>query len=524
MTDLELSVLGPLSATRGNRALDLRGPRQRAVLAVLIAAAPATVPVDDLLTQAWPADAAPVSGTLHHYISRLRGELEPAPATTPSVVVRRGNGYALAVPADAVDATRFTALAARGAAVLLSGGDPRAAAELLSSALGLWRGAAYAEVADLDALAPVVARLTEVRTAATEDLIDALLRSGRTAEAIGRAREHTAGHPLRERGWELLALSLYRAGRQAEALAALRTVRHVLAEELGLDPGPGLVAVEAEVRAQTAPTGTAATLTALPAQTVRSLPVPLGDLVGRDAETNLVDDVLDRARLVTLTGPGGVGKTRLALAVGHLRAARGQEVALVEVEALDDPELLAPTVGAALGIPGAPDERGLADALTSWTGLLVLDNCEHLVADVARLATALLGSTTGMQVLATSREVLDVAGERTVQVLPLESEKDAVELFVRRVRAVAPDWEPDPDEGRAVRRICADLDGLPLALELAAARTRVLSVEQLADALDEDRFAVLGQTRRDAPRSQRGLERTVEWGYRALGAEERTLF
>lgn len=252
MSALELSVLGPLSATRDGRALALGGPRQRAVLAVLVAAAPRTVGVDELLGQAWPPTAAPVVGTLHHYVSRLRAALEPGQPGPPAVLLRRGNGYALAVPRDAVDANRFTDSAAHGAR-LLAAGAPGAAAEVLGAALDLWRGDAYADAADLHALAPVVGRLTDARIAATEDLTDALLRTGRAAEAAGLARESTARHPLRERGWALLALALYRSGRQAEALSALREVRTVLVDQLGLDPGPGLVAAETAIRAHTAP-------------------------------------------------------------------------------------------------------------------------------------------------------------------------------------------------------------------------------------------------------------------------------
>jgi predicted ATPase/DNA-binding SARP family transcriptional activator len=536
---LELTVLGPVAASRDGRALDLRGPRQRAVLAVLAAAAPATVGVDELLAAAWPPGARPGQGTLQHYVSRLRAVLEPAqPAGAgPEVLVRRGNGYALVVAPETVDAVRFTRLAAEGVEAL-AGGRAGEAAELLEAGLGLWRGAAYADVADLDAMVPVVARLTELRTAAAEDLIDALLRSGRAAEAVGRAREHTAAHPLRERGWELLALGLYRTGRQADALSALRTVRQVLAEELGLDPGPGLVAVEAAVRAQAVPTDPAPTDPA-PAVPVgpasagpvgpgapphRSLPVPLGDLVGRDAEVARVDTALDRCRLVTLTGPGGVGKTRLALAVAHRRAARSPDVVLAELGALDDPALLPSTVAAALGVPGGQDAVHLAEVVRGWSGVLVLDNCEHLVEHVAGLLPSLLGSAPGLRVLVTSREVLDVGGEHVHEVRPLDPAGEATELFLRRVRAVAPGWVPDTADEVAVRRICALLDGLPLAVELAAARVRVLSVPQLAEALEGDRFGVLADAPRDAPRSQRGLARTVEWSCAGLDSAEQAVF
>ncbi|MGY1714146.1 BTAD domain-containing putative transcriptional regulator [Geodermatophilus sp. SYSU D01106] len=519
MTGVELSVLGPVSAARDGRPLDLGGPRQRAVLAVLVAAAPGTVGAGELIGQAWPDGAEVGPGTLHHYVSRLRSALEPdrRAGSPPEVLVRRGTGYALAVDPGAVDAVRFTRAAARGSGALAAG-RPAEAAGLLSGALGLWRGTAYADVADLAALVPAVARLTELRTAATEDLVDALLQAGRTAEAVGRAREHTASHPLRERGWELLALALYRSGRQADALAALATVRRILGEELGLDPGPGLAAVEAAVRAQEVPAAPAP-----PPARARALPLPLGDLVGRDADAAAADTDLDRSRLVTLTGPGGVGKTRLALAVAHRRAARGEDAALVRLDALDDPSLLPATVAAALGLPGAPDAAALADRVAGWAGLLVLDGCEHLVDSAAALVPALLGAAPGLRVLATSREALDVGGEQLHAVRPLSPEH-AAELFTRRARTALPGRTPEDGETEDVRRICAGLDGLPLALELAAARVRVLSVRQLAGALDADPFAVLTDAPRDAPRSHRGLARTVEWSTRALPPVERSLF
>ncbi|WP_369138668.1 BTAD domain-containing putative transcriptional regulator [Modestobacter versicolor] len=515
---LELQVLGPLAATLDGVPVDLRGPKQRAVLACLVAVSPRMVPADQLRADVWPGPGPPDVATLHYYVSQLRGALEPGRprGQAPAVLVRRGPGYALQVPPDAVDAVRFEQLAARGCAALAAG-DPATAVGSLTGALDCWRGPAYADVAGLPALAPDVVRLEELRLATTEALLDALLRTGRHAEVVGRAEEHTARHPLRERGWELLALALYRSGRQADALGALRTVRGVLAEELGLDPGPGLVAVERTVRSQAPlpPAGAPA------APVAAALPTPLTDLVGREALAREVAAALATARLLTLTGPGGVGKTRLALEVAHRRRdAEGPW--FVELAALSDPTLLAATVADVLGLPGVADAARLAAVLGGRPGLLVLDNAEHLVDAVAELVGTVLPRCPGLTVLVTSREVLDVAGETTVDVPPLDPEGDAVELFTRRARAAAPGWTAAPGEVAVVRRIAADLDGLPLALELAAARLRVLSVEELAEGL-VDRFGLL-RGRRDAPDHQRGLAGTVAWSYRSLSAAEAELF
>ncbi|WP_336031864.1 AfsR/SARP family transcriptional regulator [Geodermatophilus sp. FMUSA9-8] len=241
MPGLELCLLGPVTATRDGRPLDLGGPRPRAVLAVLATAAPATVSDGGLLTGAWPPGADARPGTLQHHVSRLRRGLGGG-------VTRRGGGYALDLDPGAVDAVRFARLAAGGAAALATG-SPAVAATALGGALGLWRGEALAGLADLPGLAPAAARLTELRTAAEEDLAEALLRTGRVAEAAGRARELTARSPLRERGWVLLARALAEGGRRADALAALRRVRRVLAAELGLDPGAALLAAEAALLA-----------------------------------------------------------------------------------------------------------------------------------------------------------------------------------------------------------------------------------------------------------------------------------
>ncbi|MCO1653746.1 BTAD domain-containing putative transcriptional regulator [Pseudonocardia humida] len=515
---VSVSVLGPLTATVDGRPVDLRGPRQRAVLAALVLAGPRVVTVDRLLADVW-GDAAPGVGTLHYYVSQIRHALEPSRARgePPAVVVRQGPGYALRLPDEAVDARRFARLAAEGAQALADG-RPRAV-ELLEAALGLWRGPAYADVADAGFLAPELTRLGELRLAAAEDLIDARLRAGDTAVAVATAREHTARHPLRERGWELLVLALSRAGRQAEALAAVATVRRLLAEELGLDPGPGLLRVEAAVRAQeTAPPAPAPRAPAPSA----AIPVPLTAMVGRDELLAEVVADLGDHRLVTLTGPGGVGKTRLALEVAA-RLGPATDAVLVELAVLDDPALLTTTLAAALGLSAA-EPAALAGLLGGRAVLVLLDNCEHLVGAVAGLLADLLARCPGLRVLATSRATLELPGELVREVPPLDPAGAATRLFVQRARSAAPGWRPDAAELAAVARVCAQLDGLPLAVELAATRMRVLSAEELAAAIDRSRLALPSDGQGGAPAHQRGMERTADWSYSSLDEPQRRMF
>ncbi|WP_461009244.1 AfsR/SARP family transcriptional regulator, partial [Streptomyces capparidis] len=250
MVDVRIGVLGPVTAVVGGGAVPLGGPRQRAVLAVLVAAGGRAVTQDALIAAAWDGDGAASSATLHSYIGRLRKLLEPArgPRQPARAVTRVGGGYALGLPAGAVDADRFTALAARGGR-LLRAGDPAAAATVLHRALDLWRGPAYADLADAAFAAPERARLEALRLAARQDLYTAQLALGGHAALVGELEKHTAEHPLDERGWELLALALYRSGRQGDALGALRAARRTLARELGADPGPGLRRTEAALLA-----------------------------------------------------------------------------------------------------------------------------------------------------------------------------------------------------------------------------------------------------------------------------------
>ncbi|MBO3750425.1 winged helix-turn-helix domain-containing protein [Streptosporangiaceae bacterium NEAU-GS5] len=522
--DVRFGVLGPLRVEVADRAVGLGGPRQRAVLALLLIARGRIVSAERILSEVWEGSRPPSMTTLHGYVSELRRALEPqrAPGETARLLVREGAGYALRTPPAAVDAERFADLAARGRRAL-DGDDPEHAADLLGQALALWRGPAYADF-DRSAFAvPDATRLEDLRAAVREDRLAAVIAAGRHAEAAGELEALVAEQPLRERGWELLVLALYRSGRQADALAALRRVRRLLADELGIDPGRGLRELEAAVLGQD-PRLSPGPASPPPAKTAGpsgNLPFALSGFVGRGGDLAAVAGLLESHRLVMLTGPGGVGKTRLALESARARTdADGPW--LVELGDLHAPELLPATVAAALGLPAAASPDQLAAMLAGRDPLIVLDNCEHLLAPAAMLVHTLLARCGDLRFLCTSREPLGISGEVVYEVPPLPAATEAAELFVRRA-ATQPGWEPEPGDEERIAALCAGLDGIPLAVELAAAQCRTLSVGQIAEAL-EDRFTLLVGGPAGRPDRHRTLLSTIEWSDRLLRPAERRLF
>ncbi|MFB7862767.1 BTAD domain-containing putative transcriptional regulator [Streptomyces sp. NPDC056069] len=417
-------------------------------------------------------------------------------------------------PTDAeevVDAVLFERLAAEGRAALREGDAPRAA-ELLRRALGLWRGPAFAGLPDSESARAAAARLEELRLAAVEDRIEAELRSGDPRGLVPELRELVGAHPLRERFAALLIRALFAQGGQAEALLVYEETRRHLADELGADPSAELGALHAEL------------LTAVTIPAPTAPPAPLTSFVGRDTEAAEVAALLRTARLVCLTGPGGVGKTRLSAEVARAAAAAGDDVCFVELAALRDGSGAAQVLLSALGLresglqPAAgaqtPVDR-LITALSDRPLLVVLDNCEHVVDEAAALAARLLTTCPRLRVLATSREPLGVIGEHVWQVRPLD-EDAAVRLFEDRARAVRRGSAPDPG---AVRRICAALDGLPLAIELVAARLRTLEFAELAGRLD-DLLAVTARGSRGTDERHRTLRSVVSWSWELLSADE----
>ncbi|MGW0804195.1 AfsR/SARP family transcriptional regulator [Nonomuraea sp. NPDC002799] len=540
-------VLGPLAVWADDgSAVPVAEPKVRALLADLLAHGGGPVSADRLIDDLWGAAAGrnPV-GTLQARVSQLRRALGD-----PRSVVHGPAGYRLA-PHD-TDAARFLALAGRRTA------DPGVRALELGQALALWRGPAYADFADLDFARTETARLEGLRVSALEEQAEVRLELGERVE-LG---DLVARHPLRERLVGSHMRALYRGGRQSEALAAYGELRRRLGEELGLDPSPELAGLHQAILRQdpglagrrrppvspspvvslgssavssgsravslgssavssgprAVPFGSSAVSSAPSAQRAASrtnLSAPLTDLIGRDAQLDEVRGSLAGSRLVTLTGPGGVGKTRLALEAARplLDAEPFPDgVWLVELAGAVD---VAEAVAAVLGVRDddpAPLTSRLAGLLTAKRVLLVLDNCEHLVEQAATLVSALLRAAPGLRVLATSQEPLGVTGEH-VRVVPPLPEPDAVRLFTTRAN-VPP--------GPAVATICRRLDGIPLALELAATRVRAFGVEELADRLD-DRFRLLNAGPRDAPARQRTLRAMIDWSWELLTGDERAV-
>ncbi|MGY1770885.1 BTAD domain-containing putative transcriptional regulator [Blastococcus sp. SYSU D00813] len=494
-----VAVLGPVLL----EGVPVRSERQRRLLAALVAGVPHAVPAGTLADRVWP-DAPPAgpSGALQTVVARLRRALPPAVRveTLPT-------GYRLVAPRAEVDVTAFAD------AVADDGGPPAERLARLDAALALWRGRPYPDLEDADA-EPAVAELEGLRADALEARVRVLLDLGRTAEAVAAAEALVAGHPLREGAVALLARALVGCGRQAEAVAALAALRRRLAEELGLDPSAELRRLESQVLRQELPP------VAAPAP---ALPLPVSSFVGRDADLAAVTDLLDRCRVVTLCGPGGVGKTRLARHVAAAVAGRYPDgVVLVEFGrgGTDDVE---PAVAAALRVAGAGAEP-VADRVLSVLAvrrqLLVLDNCEHVVDEVAALVEAVVMAAPGVDVLATSREALRVDGEHVHPVQPL-GEAEAVALLRARVAAQDPDAVLD---GEPVARLCHRLDGLPLALELAAARVGVLGVGGLLEALESSDGDVLAGGRRTAVPRHRSLREVVAWSHRLLDPRQQRLF
>ena len=525
---MEFRILGPLEARADGQTLALGGAKPRAVLAVLALNAGRPVSAERLALALWGEQAPPEAvKTVQVHVSRLRKALGLSCVleTTPA-------GYRLAVDPGDVDVHRFEFQVAAGREALAAG-RADAAAGRLREALALWRGEPLAEFASAPFAPPEIDRLQELQLEALELRIDADLAAGRHGEVVAELQRLVDRHPWRERLHAQRMLALYRSGRQADALAAYRRAREVLTEELGIEPGAELHGLHQAVLAHDP------ALLETPAEKVRSaLPVPPNRTIGRAREVEAVVDRLRArdVRLLTLIGPGGVGKTRLALeAARALEADFSDGAAFVSLAAVSRPQNVASALVGALAIvplAGESPEQAVERFLGAKHLLLVLDNCEHLPG-AAPFIGGIPVSCAGLTVLATSRGASSVQAEQRYPVPPLALPElttdgearprgDAVELFCERALARDPGFDLGA-AGGAVAEICRRLDGLPLAIELAAARCELLSPGELAERL-HGALDGLGAGPRDAPARQQTLRATIDWSHHLLSDDEKSCF
>jgi predicted ATPase/DNA-binding SARP family transcriptional activator len=525
MNPVEVLLLGPVEARDGRgEPLPVAGTRLLTVLALLALHCGEVVADDRLVDALWNEDTpSRPANALQRQVSTLRRHLG-----APELVLRRGGGYVLNLEKSAIDSFRFDTLAARGHE-LMRRGDLRGARDAFDDALQLWRGVALADVAYEQFAQLDIIRLTEARLGVLEARIDADLALGRDASLIGELEQLVLEHPLREHLYAQLMLALSRSGRQADALQTYQSARTMLREELGLEPSSELRALEAAILRQDGvvarrPDESSAR------RSRTNLRTPLTSLVGRRSELDRLGPILQENRLVTLVGPGGVGKSRLALEAAREWFERGSSnVWIVELAELTDADELVSAVMTVCELQrtghAAMDRRCLIEFLDAHPTLLVLDNCEHLVAAVARAVRDLLECCSTLRVWTTSREGLAIGGEVLWPVPPLLL-PDSVALFVERARAADPTANAGTGDGAELEmteRICARLDGLPLAIELAAARLRSMPMSELSSGL-RDRFRVLNRGARTAVPRQRTLRAVVDWSYDLLFEDERHVF
>jgi predicted ATPase/DNA-binding SARP family transcriptional activator len=534
MESVQLRLLGPFELILDGHAQRVPGRGERALLAVLALSVGRVVAATMLIDQLWPSGGLPEDplNALQLRVSKLRRAV--AAAGRADLVVRQGAGYRLDLEPAAVDVHQFGSLVETARRT----GDPQLAIGCYDEALDLWRAEPLVDFVGEAWAAVDAARLSELRFAAVAERAERMLTLGRYEELAADLEPVVARVPTRERLVGQLMIGLFNAGRQAEALAVFARTRKILAEELGLDPSRELRAVMEQILRQDA--AVAASPGRPASGSAGNLPLRSTSFVGRDADLDRLLGLLGQVRLVTLAGPGGAGKTALGVEAARRAGGFGDGVWLVRLAAVSEPLTLAHAVADALGlsIEGGTAAHRPSDVLIGQLAgrrmLLVLDNCEHLIEAVAVLAEAILARCPGVRLLATSREALAVPGEVQIPVTPLAvpgpdtppqqvADFPAARLFLDRAAAVVPDLAFDLQALAAVALICQRLDGIPLALELAAARLVSLGPVELAGRV-LDRFGVLTSGSRTAEARHQTLRNTVDWSHDLLTGPEQTLF
>lgn len=553
---VHLRDLGALIVEVDGRSIELGTTKQAALLARLLLSPGQAVSAEALISAGWGPDAVVSQASLDSQLWRLRNVLEPSRGRSSGVLLKSGTGYRLALRPHQIDSARFVQLADQ-----VRGDEPSLdVLSVIDEALGLWRGTPFEPIVDLPEVAPARTRLEELRGQLAERRIDALTALGRRDQALADLEPLIAATPFREQLWVRRIKLQAALGRTEEALTSYRRIRALLADELGLDPGPELVAVQAALLAgeltdpadssapavRFASVGASASPTADAAPAARSprpatqpthLPRRPNRLLGRDHDVARVRNLAADHALVTVTGPGGCGKTRLAIEVGaELAEDYPDGVWFLDLTAAVSDGQVGDVISSTLGL-GAQVAGDPVDALRRYgqglRQLLIVDNCEHVLAGAAACIDALLSTDGDTVVLATSREPVGVDGEVLWPLTPLPvharssgaaggSSAPAVELFLERSRAAQPDLADDAESRAAIGRICLAVDGLPLAIELAAARTRAFSLEEIADqvAADPSRLERMGRVGVDHHAT---MFETIEWSYRLLSPANRQL-